>query len=64
MNSEDIKNNLNMLAFCRGLCKDPKKGKKKDKKEKHGKAEEGKNKHKVKNAYVYSMTGQGKKNVE
>lgn len=53
-----------MLAFCRGLCKNDKKHqKKKDKKEKHGKQED-KHKNKVKNVYAYSLTGQGKKNVE
>lgn len=52
-----------MLAFCRGLCKDDKKHKKKDKKDKHGKPDE-KHKNKVKNVYAYSLTGQGKKNVE
>ncbi len=52
-----------MLAWCRGLCKDQKKNKK-DKKDKHGGKEENKNKHKLKNVYTFSITGQGKKNVE
>lgn len=52
-----------MISWCRGLCKDPK-SKKKDKKDKHGNKEDSKGKHKVKNVYTYSMTGQGKKNVE
>jgi hypothetical protein len=55
-----------MLAWCRSLCKDNSKKnfKKKDKKDKHGKPEEGKSKHKMKNVYMYTITGQGKKNVE
>ena len=52
-----------MLGWCRGLCRDQKKGKK-DKKDKHGAKEDAKNKHKIRNVFTYTITGQGKKNVE
>lgn len=58
-----------LKRWCESLCKNKKKSHKKkdkkDKKEKHNKTDEqNKNKHKVKNVYTFSMTGQGKKNVE
>jgi hypothetical protein len=52
-----------MISWCRSLCKKDSKGKK-DKKDKHGSKEEGKKHSKVKNVFSYTMTGQGKKNVE
>jgi hypothetical protein len=53
-----------MISWCKSLCKSGKDQKKKDKKDRHGKGDDSKNKHKVKNVYTYSLTGQGKKNVE
>ncbi len=54
------------MELCRRIlcCRDKNAAKKKDKKEKHGGKEDSKNKHKVKNVYTFSITGQGKKNVE
>jgi hypothetical protein len=63
-----------MFSWCRDLCR-PKKDKdrlKKDKKDgkhggsgdKSGKEGEGKNKHKMKNVYHYSLIGAGKKNTD
>jgi serine/threonine protein phosphatase PrpC len=59
-----------MFSFCRDLCrsKKEKEKSKKDKKDKHGNSgskEDGKgNKHKPKNAYTFSIIGQGKKNTD
>ena len=56
-----------MFAWCRRLCKkDAKKKDKKDKKDKDkaGAKEDAKHKHKLKNVYIHSMIGQGKKNTD
>ena len=52
-----------MIGWCKSLCKKEKKGGKK--KDKHGSGkDDDKKKHKMKNVQIYTITGQGKKNVE
>ena len=61
-----------MFSWCKDLCrsKKDKERKKNEKKDKHGSGDksgkdgDGKNKHKIKNAYQFTQIGAGKKNVD